>query len=79
MWATTQKIIIHNKPHSKDSLIPQWLTFCFQNLNEQVHSSTFQQDIMFTVIKITFDFQFSCCYAGNKEIVKFTYEMSLFL
>lgn len=67
MWATTQKFIIHNKPHSKDSLIAEWLTFCSQNLNEQVHSSTFQQDIMFAVIKLTFDFQFSCWEQGNSQ------------
>lgn len=67
MWTTTQKFTSHNNPHSQDSLIAEWLTFCSQNLNEQVHSSTFQQDIVFAVIKLTFDFQFSCWEQGNSQ------------
>lgn len=66
-----------HKPHSQDSLIAEWLTFCSQNLNEQVHSSTFQQYIMFAVIKINFKILFSYFYTENKETVQV--KMSLFL
>lgn len=45
IWVTPHKFIAHNKPNYQESLVVDL------NEHDLVHSSTFQQYIMFAVIK----------------------------